>query len=489
VVSRPLRRLVLAAPFVIAGCTVGPDYRLPEHALINAPPARGPLDAAHGRSFSLDAPPSDWWRLYQDPVLDRLVRQALAGNTDLRVADANLERSRALLREARDADEPNLAINFDMNYRRRSAEAYVHAGEIPVRLLYDTGISISYDVDLFGRIRRGIEAARDENEAIEAARDLARVNVAAETTRAYADLCGAGHELAAARRSVGLQRDAYAMTRQLVQGGRGVSFDVTRQQVQVDQVLATVPLLLARQQNALYRLASLTGRPPEEADRTLLACDTPPRLDRPLPVGDGAALLRRRPDIRAAERRLAASTAQIGVATAALYPDVRLGASIGSTGATQDFLSSLTNRYGIGPSISWQLNQSVPRARIAQARGEQKAELARFDGIVLSALRETESALTFYRFDLTRLRNLQQARDRAADVARDAGALQAAGRIGALAVLDVQRTLAIAEENLAAAQTRISMDQVAVFLALGGGWQTAGNDRPRSMSPAASPDW
>jgi outer membrane protein TolC len=241
---------------------------------------------------------------------------------------------------------------------------------------------------------------------------------------------------------------------------------------------AAVPLLLARQHNALYRLATLTGRPPAEADATLLACNMPPRLDSAIPVGDGAALLRRRPDIRAAERRLAASTAQIGVATAALYPNVRLGASIGSTGAIKDFLSGLTTRYGIGPAISWQINQSVPRARIAQARAQQKADLALFDSTVLAALRETESTLNVYTYDLARMENLRKARDHAAEVASDAGRLQTAGRIGALSALDAQRTQATAEENLAAAETQISMDQIAVFLALGGGWQTTRDNQP-----------
>jgi outer membrane protein TolC len=188
-------------------------------------------------------------------------------------------------------------------------------------------------------------------------------------------------------------------------------------------------------------------------------------------VGDGAALLRRRPDVRAAERRLAAATAEIGVATAGLYPDVKLGASIGSTGAAADFLKRATNFYGGGPEVSWALNRSAARARIAESQAASTAELARFDGVVLVALRDVEISLDTYGHDLERRQNLMAARDQAASALKDARRLQAAGRTGALSTLDAERTLAATESALAASRAQIALDQVAVFLALGGGWE------------------
>jgi NodT family efflux transporter outer membrane factor (OMF) lipoprotein len=472
VVSRaPWRRLTVLLALGVSGCAaVGPNYKLPAAATINAPSAQGRFVAAQNPAFTDQDPPAGWWRLYRDPTLDGLIARALAANTDLRVADANLERSQSLLTEARAARQPDVAVNFSTNDTERSAEAYVHAGPIPIRQLYDTGIAVSYDLDLFGRLRRGIEAASAQSEAVAAARDLARVNVVAETVRAYAEVCDAGSELATTRRLLSLQQQAAALVQRMARNGRDIDISVTRQQEQVDQLRAGVPSLEARQTNALYRLATLTGRPPAEYDAALARCQTPLRLSAPLPVGDGASLLKRRPDVRAAERRLAASTAEIGVDTAALYPSVQLGASLGSTGAVQDFASPLTDRYSFGPAISWRLNQSVPRAKIAEARAEVKADLARFDGAVLTALGETERALNVYTHDLERERSLQAQRDHADKVAEATRRLQSQGRVGALAALDAERSVVAAEQSLAVIQSQISQDQVSVFLALGGGW-------------------
>jgi outer membrane protein TolC len=239
----------------------------------------------------------------------------------------------------------------------------------------------------------------------------------------------------------------------------------------VSQLAAAVPTLAARQRNAVLRLTALVGKPPAELDPTLEQCSTPPRIVSALPVGDGASLLKRRPDIRGAERRLAASTAEIGVATAALYPDVKFGGSIGSTGLVTDIFTAPTNRFGLGPAISWQLNQNAARARIAAAKAETKADLARFDGAVLRALRETESALNVYTHDLEREANLKETARLAQRNAADARRLHAEGRVGALVVLDADRSAAVADQAVAAQASQVSLDQVGVFLALGGGWR------------------
>jgi NodT family efflux transporter outer membrane factor (OMF) lipoprotein len=461
----------LAAVLGLAACTVGPRYTVPKAALVHAPTANGAFVGAANPAFAPAPPPDGWWRLYQDPRLDALIAKAFAANTDLRVAEANLEHSRALLQEVRAARQPSAGVNFDIGWEQVSAESYLQFQTVPTAGLYDTGVSVAYDVDLFGRLRRAVEAAKADDEAVEAARDLVKVNVAAETARAYVEICDAGAELAAARRTLALQQQHLALTRRLVAAGRGVSQDETRAQGLVSQLAAAVPTLQARQRNAVLRLTTLIGRPPAEFDPTLEQCSAPPRLVAPLPVGDGAALLKRRPDIRVAERRLAASTAEIGVATADLYPDIKLGASLGSTGLAGDLLSAATNRYGVGPSISWQLNQSAARARISAAKAQAKADLARFDGEVLRALRETESALNVYTHDLEREANLQETVRLAQRNAADARRLQAQGRVGALAVLDADRGEAAADQALAAQASQVSLDQVGVFLALGGGWR------------------
>jgi outer membrane protein TolC len=193
-------------------------------------------------------------------------------------------------------------------------------------------------------------------------------------------------------------------------------------------------------------------------------------LRRLLPVGDGAALLKRRPDVRAAERRLAGAVARIGVATADLYPDIKLGASIGSTGAGADFLSPLTNRFGVGPAISWNLHRSAVRANIEQSEAFSRGSLAAFDGTVLAALREVETALNNYAADLGRFDELKAARDNALRVSTHIDSLRRGGRIGGLAALDAERTAVAAEQAVTDIETTVNADQIAIFLALGGGW-------------------
>ena len=456
------------------GCrTVGPDYHGPPRgAVVNAPGAQGPFLAASDPAFSTESAPGAWWRLYDSAELDELVSAALAANTDLRQAQANLERSQALLRQAQVARQPMVGINFDPSYQQLSAESYLHPGTLPTFGLYDTGVSVGYDLDLFGRLRRGVEAATAEDQAVRAAYDLVKVNVAAETARAYADACDAGEELDVTRHSLQLEVQSTQTTKRLFEAGRASSLDYTRASGQVAQIEAKIPALEALRTNALYRLAVLMAKPPAEYPKSVESCAQAPRLLRAIPVGDGTKLLRRRPDVREAERELAAATARIGVATADLYPDISLGASVGSTGVIDDFLSAPTNRFGIGLAIHWQANQNLARARIAEASAAVKGALARFDGVVLAALRDTETALTTYSHDLQRDRDLATAQVRAKEAQEQAALLYVGGKIDFLSFLDAQRTLDSAEEALADSHAHLAVDQVTIFLVLGGGWST-----------------
>jgi NodT family efflux transporter outer membrane factor (OMF) lipoprotein len=400
------------------------------------------------------------------------VGEAFAANPDLRMAQANLERSQALLRQARAARQPTADVNFNPSYQQLSPEAYLHSGPVAPLALYDTGVSVSYELDLFGRLRRAVEAASAEDEAVRAAYDLTKVTVAAETARAYADACSAGEELVVTQRSLMLQMQSTEITQRLLQAGRAPTLDFTRSAGQVAQVKANIPALEARRTNALYRLAALTGHPPADYPKSVELCERAPRLLQPLPIGDGTALLRRRPDVREAERELAAATARVGIATADLYPRVTVGVTGGSTGATTDFLTVPTNRYGIGLEIHWEANRSLARARIAEASAAGKLGLARFDGVVLTALRETESALTTYSRDLQRDDDLVTARARAGEAEQQAKRLYVGGKIDFLPLLDAQRSLAAADGALATSHAQLAADQVTIFLALGGGWET-----------------
>jgi multidrug efflux system outer membrane protein len=469
----PLRRLAAAASLlVLSACTtVGPDYKVPETAKLNAPTAQGAFIESKTAAVSQAPVPDGWWKLYDDPTLNGLVAEALAANTDLRVAAANLARARAVAGEADDAGGFTTSASATAMHARESGEQFLLAEPLPVENLADVGVKVSYQVDLVGRLKRAAEAAHADAEASQAALDLARISVAADVARAYVEACASGHELSVARHNVDLQGKSLAVTGKLIAAGRGTSLDATRSRALLDQSRAALPTFEGRRRAALYRLAMLTGKTPAEFPKAVEACATPPRLSLPIPVGDGAALLKRRPDVRQAERGLAGATARIGVATAALYPNISFGLGAGSTGLLADIGQPAANRWGLSSLISWTLPGEGEHARIRAAEAGADAALARFDGTVLNALRETETSLAVYAHELDRNAALRAARDEAAKAEAQAQTLYRGGRSPYLASLDAQRTLAGAEGALAASDGQVAADQVNLFLALGGGWE------------------
>lgn len=460
--------LSAAGALALAGCTVGPNYARPEPPRASA----GAFTGAQNPAFTQAELQAGWWRLYQDPMLDQLVEEAFQHNTDLRVAIANVARVRAVLRETRAGRLPDVGVSAGASYAR-VPETQVPPGADRESASFDAGLNVSYEVDLFGRVTRSIEAGRADLAAEEAARDSVRVMVAAETARAYGDAAAAAARLEVAERSLALIERTRALQIRITEAGRGTGLDVARVTSLAEQQRASLSPLRAERDAALFRLAALTGRAPAALSPAAGARRTILRLDQPIPVGDGMQLLARRPDIREAERRLAASTARIGVATADLYPRVTLGGQAGATGP------SLGNLFTGGPIrwllsslISWSFtDQETVRARIRAAEATSEADLARFDGAILTALRETETALSAYRNEIERRAALLGARDAAARAAELERLRLRAGRSDSLAVLDAERTLAAAEAALADSDARLVSDQIDLFRALGGGWQ------------------
>jgi len=463
---------VLPLALLAACTTLGPDYQLPKEAVVQRAAAQGPLMGAAETSFTSDPLPADWWRLYQDPVLDRLVAKAFSANADLRVAAANLARAHAVLEEVEEKKRPEVEMSAAPLYGRIAGASLGLPEQLPRTGMYEGDVKVAYQVDLWGRIRRAIEAAHADQEAAQAASDLAHVMVAADTTRAYAQACSAGYQLQVAQQSVALQQQFVKLTAERIRRGRGIAIDTSRAQAQLELLRANLPPLEASRRTALFRLAVLTGETPSRFPREVAECATPPRVAAAIPVGDGAALLRRRPDVRQAERLLAAATARIGVATAELYPNITLGASFGGLGTMDAFGDASTWKFSLGPLISWNLPALSPaRVHIAQAKISTEGALARFDAVVLNALRETESALTVYARELDRNAALRAARDQSALAAKQTARLYGFGRTDFLAALDADRTLAGAESMLAASSAKLADDQAQLFLALGGGWE------------------
>ena len=465
-------KLVFASlsALAVSACAVGPDYV--------APPPRsassGPFLSADRPAFTPTPLPADWWRLYNDPVLDGLVADALAANTDLRQALARVERARASLRGARADRLPQSTVSAGATYSRLP-ESQVPAGARREDWSNDVGIGIAYEADLFGRVTRENQAARADLAASQADADAARVMVVADTTRAYADAASGAARLRVAREIVDLLDRSLTLTRKRHADGLEDGLAVARIATLREQRAADIPSLEAERQAALFRLATLTGRTPAELPPIAGERSVALEIDQPLPVGDGAQLLARRPDVRAAERRLAADTARIGVATADLYPRITFGASLGSTGPNLgDIFTGGPLRWLLGPLLNWSFpNQEATRAKIDAAKADTNGALAAFDGTVLTALQETETALATYAGTIDRRRALQSASEQAERAARIVRSQQREGTVNSLDRLDAERTLAEAKAQLAEQDAEVSRAQIDVFRALGGGWATS----------------
>lgn len=466
---RPLRTfgMALLAATALTACAVGPNHVAP------TPPAsaEAPFVGVQTAEVTNAAPDNTWWRLYDDPVLDGLVNDALAANTDLRVSLARIERARASLRGARSDTLPQTAISANGGYGRAS-ESQTLPGQDREGRRVDGQLSVGYELDLFGRVKRGIEASRADLDAAREDADAVRVTVVADTVRAYVDATSANEQITVAQRTVDLLARSERITNARFERGLNQKLDVIRVTQLREAQAAAIPTLEARRDAALFRIAVLTGRTPQDLPDGVIARTTTPDVAQPIPVGDGRTLLARRPDVKAAERRLAADTARIGVATADLYPRITLGGTVGTTAiGSGDVLGGGPLRWLLGPLISWAFpNQEGIRARINEAKADSKADLATFDGTVLRALGETETALSAYRNALLRKQRLAASRDAAERAANVGIARQSRGQIDSLAVLDAQRTLASAEADSASATRDVAFAQVDLFRALGGHW-------------------
>jgi NodT family efflux transporter outer membrane factor (OMF) lipoprotein len=465
---------ILVIVVALNACQVGPNYHAP------TPPsgAEAPWVSLNAEAESSAPPPDAWWHLYDDARLDALVEEALKANRSLVVADANFAAARAVVSVAHASRYPSTSAFAGGIYGRDAVtdEILELGGHPPQTIwLYEDILQAAYEVDLFGRVHRAIEAANANADSMAAVRDSVRVVVAAETARAYAAVCALGQELAVAHHSLDVVSHEADITVNRHEAGANSVYDVTRAQALVAQVQSSIPVVEGQRRAGLFELTALLGRTPAEAPTELEACVTPPRLVALIPVGDGSALIRRRPDVRAAERRLAAATAEIGVATADLYPTIRLVGLFGGAASEPNQLNTNLGRtWGVGPSISWSFpNMAAPRARVRQAKAEQAAALATFDSVVLTALKETEQSLVYYSAALDNRQSLGDARDRLHEAFRIAHEQFLAGAITNLDLLTTEQSLVAIDAAVAASDAGLVQDQIALFKALGGGWRGA----------------
>jgi outer membrane protein, multidrug efflux system len=458
---------VAALVAALTGCAVGPNYVKPTAPVV--PQFAGANDGP----YSGEDVGASFWRQFRDPTLDRLMDQALMENHDLRIALGNLIETRAERREAQFDLAPTVTASGGYTKERFPA-VDSPTGEPLTQRFYDAGFDAFWELDFFGRTRRNIEARSAEVQGAEASLRDAQVSVTAEVARTYFELRGEQARFAVAWRNVENQRATLQLTQARLEAGRSTELDTARAQAQLSATLSTLGPLEAAIARSIHRLSVLTGQQPG-ALRELLPAQELPALPQIAAVGDPAGLLRRRPDIRVAERQLAASTALVGVAIADLFPKVTFTGSFSYAAAEPGQLGTAASRgYTIGPGISWAaFDLGRVRARVAGSRAHADVTLAAYEQTVLRALEETENAL------ITHART----RDSLGDAAAAAAASQTAARIARtryeggmvdfLDVLDAERTQLADEDRLVQSRTDAATSLVAVYKALGGGWQDA----------------
>jgi multidrug efflux system outer membrane protein len=467
--GRRLFPLALAGAALSAGCAVGPDYQEP------AAPAPAAFSNAGQASYSDQKTQKDWWKLFGDAELNALVDQALRHNYDLQGALANLREARALYLESGLNLAPIITSHANYTDQKRSVGSLNNRNFVPRELkLYSAGFDAFWEVDFFGRVRRDIEASRGEVEAQEASlRDL-QISVIAEVARNYFELRGLQNQLAVARKNAANQAETLEITQARLEIGRGTELDTSRASAQLDSTLATIPPLETAVKRAIHRLGVLTGQTPGALDAKLAQPAPIPKLPENIAIGSPSDLLRRRPDIRIAERTLAASTARIGVATADLFPRVTF---VGTLSLEASMLSGLgaagSEAYSAGPRISWAaLDLGRVYARIKAADANADANLAQYRQAVLNALEETENALVAYDRERSRRAHLLAAAEASVKAHELAHLRFEEGIADFLTVLDIESRLLQDQSQLAQSETAVATALVAIYKALGGGWET-----------------
>jgi len=444
----------------LTACAVRPPY---------APPAVAPVALRNAEPALAAEAAFDpgWWGQFEDPVLEELESRALAANYDVRIAVARVDQARAIFDTVKRDQYPTVTAGAVAD---RRSEAIPGFANTPLTVsTFSVGFDAFWELDVFGRIRSQVRSATATAEGYQASLDDVRVSVAAEVARNYFELRGLQQRLAVAERSLANQQETLRLTQVRRDAGIGEEQDVASAGARVAAIEASVPPIRSAIAQREHRLAVLIATRPG-APGVDLAQRPYPVLAKALPIGEPDSLLRRRPDVRAAERRLAASTANEAVAAADLYPHITISGFLGLlAGRGNLFDIADTRAWAVTPALSWAaFDLGSARARLRGVEGVTRESLAEFEQVVLRALEETENALVNYREEQQRLVKLaEQAREssRAAAIAR---VRYREGAADFLALLDAERTELQAEDSVAEAEAGVFTSIVAVYKALGG---------------------
>jgi multidrug efflux system outer membrane protein len=460
--------LIALAAMAASACAVGPTYHAPAPATV----ALTAIDP----HLAVGGPPVDaaWWRAFGDPELDSLIQRSLAANLDVRIAVDRVRQARALFQDTELDRLPR--VTMGASYTRGKAQVPAAGPGRQDLEQADLGFDAAWEIDLFGRVRHQVDAARADAQAAQADLRNVQITVVAEVARIYLDLRGAQARRAVAEENAHTERDTLRLTEVRYQIGPGDPVDVESARARLNATEAAIPQLRAAEARSAHRLAVLIGQRPGALDAELAAsaaaaAEARSRPPTALSLGDATDVLRHRPDVQAAERRLAAETARTGVATADLFPRVSVTGFVGFlSGDVSSLFKGGSQAWTVAPAISWpglDLGGARARLRAQQARGDES--LALYDQTVLRAVEDLQNAQVAYRERQAQVVSLSQqvaASRRAADLAH---IRYKEGRIDFLRVLDAERTRLGAEDDLEQAQTAANIDVVSIYKALGGG--------------------
>lgn len=475
------------------GCMVGPDYRSPPMH----PPSRFLGASTRPSTTQPSTQPAEvvdlqhWWESFHDPVLDRLIADGINSNLDVQLAQArvlearaNLQGNVATLFPTVDASASYTRSQFSKNgigsFGGTSSSTGSGTAANTFRLpgsrtnLYQTGFDAGWEVDLFGGTRRGIEAAQYTLESQVDARRGAMITFLSDVARNYMIVRGLQQELAIVNGNVASQKEFLELTRAKFQGGIATDLDVARQEAQVASTESSIPTIRTQIQQAIHRLGVLLDRNPEDLEAQLAPVGELPVGPPVVPPGLPSDLLRRRPDVQQAERQLAAATANIGVATADLFPKLNLTGSFGwESQQLKNWFNASSQMWSFGPSLSWRIfDAGQIRANIHVQNARQLEALIQYRQSVLQALTDVEDALVAYRQEQEHrevLRRSVEANLRSVALAKQ---LNQAGVVDFLNVLTAEQNLFISQDQLSQSNQAVSTNLVALYKALGGGWET-----------------
>ena len=487
-VARPLSLLTLA--LCLAGCAVGPDYEAPKPQL---PGGYHLLDAQQASKTEPGAVSTRWWQTFNDPQLNSLIDRAIEGNLTLQQAVLRIAGARQELAQARGGLFPSLNGSAKVTRQQLGLEGLLKANGVTDQLdsdtasqlssleqpvtLYQGSFDASWELDLWGKVRRQVELADAQTQAAIEQRNDALVSLEAEVARAYLQLRGAQATIATLEQQIAVAQQSWELTQSQQRNGLAPLTDVENARAQLSSLQAQLPQYQSQARQAMNGLAVLLGKTPGALDNELFAPKAMPALPQMVPVGIPATLARRRPDIRQAEATLHAQTANIGVSVAQLFPSLSLTGQLGVRNTDVSYLDNWSSHfYSVGPSLSipiFQGGRLVSSVRLARA--QQASAALDYRQTVLTALQDVENALVSYRADQARVTALDETTgslQRAFDLASDS---YRQGISTFIDVLDAQRQLAQAQEQATQARMQSALDLVALYKALGGGWETYQN--------------